>query len=188
MDTFSANSLKILDKSIEEFKNKYIDNLTIFKSDSRANLGQKFHSLICAYIKGYDVSKFEISLGENEHKNWIFLKEKLNYKRKNFIKTEYPFLVKNILNNKPYYLTGRFDAIYRENNEIIIYDWKTLNIPKNASLDLQTIVYLYCAGEIYNTNKIKMIYLSIEKQTTEEILYNDRNFYKNKIENIILKI
>ena len=47
IDTFSAHSLKILDKSINEFKNKFIYNLSLFKKDPRAILGQKFHALIC---------------------------------------------------------------------------------------------------------------------------------------------
>ena len=46
IDTFSSNSLKILEKSVEEFEKKYIHNLSLFKKDDRAILGQKFHSLI----------------------------------------------------------------------------------------------------------------------------------------------
>ncbi len=186
-DTFSSNSLKILDKDLNEFKNKYIDNLTLFKNDKRAILGQKFHSLICASIKGFNTEKFEKSLEENELKNWLKLKEKLEIKRNGFIKTEYSFLVKNFLNKKPYYLTGRFDAVFKEENNIIIYDWKTLNIPKNPENDLQTIVYLYCAEKIYKTKNIKMKYLSIEKQISEEIAYKNEETYRNIIENIISK-
>ncbi len=188
IDTFSSNSLKILDKDINEFKNKFIDNLTLFKNDKRALTGQKFHSLICACIKGFDTEKFEKSLEKDELRNWLNLKEKIERKRNNFIKTEYSFLVKNILNNKPYYLTGRFDAIYKENDNIIIYDWKTLNIPKNPEEDLQTIVYLYCAEKIYKTKNIKMKYLSIEKQISSEIDYKNKELYKKRIEDIILKL
>ena len=187
-DTFSANSLKLLEKSTEEFQNKYIYNLSIYKKDKRAALGQKFHSLICFYIKGYDVNKLLSDLKEDEITNWKKLEEILKPKKNNFIKTEYPFLVKNILNNKPYYLTGRFDAIYKENDEIIIYDWKTLNFPKNPQDDLQTVVYLYCASIIFNTQKIKMRYFSIEKMTHCEIIFKDLKEYREKIEIIIKKL
>jgi len=187
-DTFSANSLKVLERSVEEFKNKYIENLTLFKNDIRASLGQRFHSLICAYIKGFDITKFEKSLSSDEFNNWILLKEKLKDKRNNFISCEHSFLIKNILNKKPYYLTGRFDAVYKENDEITIYDWKTLNIPKNPFNDLQTVVYLYCAGKIYKTENVKMKYISIEKQTSSEIIYSNKKEYKKRIEDIILKL
>ena len=188
IDTFSSNSLKLLEKSTDEFKARYADNLYLFKTDSRAVLGQKFHSLICAYIKGFDIEKFEKSLNDNELNNWITLKEKLKNKKENFIKTEYPFLIKNMLNDKAYYLTGRFDAIYKDDKDYTIYDWKTLNLPKNPECDMQSIVYLYCAGEIFKTNKIKMKYLSIEKQTAIEINYKNAELYKGKIEAIISKI
>jgi len=188
IDTFSANSLKLLDKSIEEFKNKYIDNLSIYQKNDRATLGEKFHSLICFYIKGFNIEKLLLDLEENELVYWKNLEEFLKTKKDNFIKTEYPFLVKNVLNDKPYYLTGRFDAIYKEKDEITIYDWKTLNFPKNPEDDLQTVVYLYCASIIFNTNKIKMRYLSIEKMNHYDIYFKDLKEYQEKIEEIIKKI
>ena len=64
IDTFSANSLKELDKSFEDFKNKYIYNLSIYKKDERTLLGQKFHSLICFYIRGFDVSRLVLDLNK----------------------------------------------------------------------------------------------------------------------------
>ena len=187
-DTFSANSLKLLSKSVEEFKNKYIYDLSIYKKDKRAELGQKFHSLICFYINGFDIKKLLLDLDEGELSCWKKLEEVLKPKKNNFIKTEYPFLVKNELNKKPYYLTGRFDAIYKENDEITIYDWKTLNLPKNPENDLQTIVYLYCCHKIFNTEKIKLRYLSVEKLDYADISFEKAEIYQNKIEETIKKL
>lgn len=188
INTFSANSLKLLEKNYTEFQDKYIYNLSIYKKDSRATLGQKFHSLICFYIKGFDIKKLLLDLDKIELSYWKKLEEILAPKKKNFIKTEYSFLTKNEFMGKPYYLTGRFDAIYKENDEITIYDWKTLNLPKNASSDLQTIVYLYCASIIFNTDKVKMRYLSIEKLDYIDITLGDIQGYKNRIEKIIKKL
>ena len=120
IDTFSANSLKVLDRSFEELKNKYIYNLFLNKKDERAVLGQKFHNLICAYLKGFDVSKIILELDENEIEIWQKLKITLEEKKEYFIKTEYSFLIKEELRDNFYYLTGRFDAIYKENDEYII--------------------------------------------------------------------
>lgn len=187
IDTFSANSLKLLDKNVEEFENKYIYNLGIYKKDKRAILGQKFHSLICFYINNFDISKLILDLNFDEREIWNKLQGHLKEIKNKFIKTEYPFLIKESLNNKAYYLTGRFDAIYKENDEYIIYDWKTLNIPKNPGDDLQSIVYLFCANKIFNSLKIKIRYLSIEKLDFCDVEFKNSNFYKEKLDKIILK-
>lgn len=188
IDTFSAHSLKILDKSLDEFKNKFIYNLSLFKKDPRATLGQKFHSLICYFINDFDVSNVIKELDEKEQIIWKNLENILKDKKSNFIHTEYPFLIKDILNGWNYYLTGRYDAIYKEDDNYIIYDWKTLNLPKNPEDDLQSVVYLYCASKIFNSEKIKMRYLSIEKLDFIDVEFVGAQKYKNRIDEIILKL
>lgn len=188
IDTFSANSLKILEKNPEEFQNKYIYNLSIYKKDERAVSGQKFHSLICSYIKGFDVSKLLFDLSEKERKNWILLEEKLREIKSGFIKTEYSFLIKEKTGDKPYFLTGRFDAVFRAGDNYIIYDWKTLNFPKNPENDLQSVVYLFALNRIYKTEKIKLRYLSIEKMETLDVEFRSAEIYKNKIESVISRL
>jgi len=183
IDTFSSNSLKILDKNPEEFVDKYVYHLSIYKKDKRTLLGSNYHVLMCQYLKGYDISKMKQELKKTE----IFDNFLKTIDKNNFIKTEYSFLVKDELNNKPYYLTGRYDAIYKENENYTIYDWKTLNIPKNAQEDLQTIVYLYTASKVFNTNKIKMRYVSIEKQEYKDIEFLSNEEYKKRIDKIISK-
>ena len=187
IDTFSANSLKILDKSTQEFENKYIHNLYLHKKDKRALIGQKFHSLICFYIQNIDTSKLVLNLNIQEQKIWEKLKKNLDSFKQGFIKTEYPFLIKENLKDKPYYLTGRFDAIHKENETYTIYDWKTLNIPKSPKEDLQSIVYLFCANKIFKTDKIKLRYLSIEKLDFCDVFFEKSEIYKKRIDEIVLK-
>jgi len=187
INTFSSNSLKVLDRSIAEFKNKYENNLSLYKKEERTQLGEKFHNLIRYYIKGFDIKKLLLNLNEKEFDNWCYLEKVLEKLKDNFIKTEYPFLIKEDLEGQPYYLTGRFDAIYFIDDIYTIYDWKTLNLPKDEENDLQTIVYLYCAAKIFNTDKIKMRYLSIEKLEFKEIHFEDEMIYKKRIDEIIKK-
>lgn len=187
IDTFSAHSLKVLEKSLEEFENKFIYNLSLFKKDPRALLGQKFHNLICAYLNDFNIEKMSMELNEDELIIWKNLVKVLETKKQYFIKTEYPFLIKCSLEDEFYYLTGRFDAILQKDNEYIIYDWKTLNLPKNPENDLQTITYLYCASKIFNSTNIKIRYLSIEKLDFIDINFRDEKIYKQKIDEIILK-
>ena len=188
IDTFSANSLKILDKSFEEFQNKYVYNLSIYKNDKRTQTGQKFHNLICYYVKNFDISRLLLDLSSEELRFWKGLEEKLKTIKSKFIKTEYSFLTKERLGDKFYYLTGRFDGILQNDNDFIIYDWKTLNLPLNPCEDLQSVVYLYVLSKIYNTNKIKMRYLSIEKLNTVDVEFSDLDNYKKRIDKIILKL
>lgn len=188
IDTFSAHSLKILDKNIDEFKDKFIHNLSLFKKDPRAILGQKFHALICYFIDGFDISKLIEDLDEQEQIIWKNLENILKDEKENFIHTEYPFLIKEELKGWNYYLTGRYDAIYKENNQYIIYDWKTLNLPKNPEDDLQSVVYLYCASKIFNSENIKMRYLSIERLNFIDVDFISAQKYKNRIDSIILKL
>ena len=128
------------------------------------------------------------NLDEKEQKIWENIENKLTPIKNNFIEFEFPFLIKCELKNKFYYLTGRFDAIYRENNEFIIWDWKTLNFPKNPTDDLQTVVYFYCLNQIYKTEKIKMRYFSLEKNEFIDINFENIEKYKNKIDEIVSKI
>ncbi len=186
-DTFSSNSLKILDKSLEEFENKYIYNLSVYKKDKRAILGQKFHSLLCAYINNVPIKKLLLDLNDNEKNIWDKLINIIKDKKPYFCYAEYPFLVKENLGNKFYYLTGRMDAISKENDIYTIYDWKTLNLPAQPEDDLQTVVYLYCASKIFQTEKIKMKYFSIEKLNFTEIDFYNSEKYKKRIDEIIKK-
>ena len=98
-----------------------------------------------------------------------------------------PFLIKDELKAKPYYLTGRYDAVYNDNSSYVIYDWKTLNIPKEVENDLQTIVYLYTASKIFNTDKIKMRYISIEKGEYTDVKFSSCEIYKKRIDEIVEK-
>jgi len=188
IDTFSANSLKLLEKDKNEFIDKYIHKLSIYKKDERAVLGQNFHSLICMFLKNFDISKMIFNLSEKEKNVWKNIEKKLNPIKNNFVEFEFPFLIKCELKNKFYYLTGRFDAIYKENNNYIIWDWKTLNFPKNPSEDLQTVVYFYCLNQIYNTQNIKMRYFSLEKNEFIDIDFENIKKYKNRIDKIVEQI
>ncbi len=183
IDTFSANSLKVLDKNLDEFIDKYVHRLSIYKKDERALLGEQYHALICQYLRKYDISKMKLEL--KNPKIFDEFIETLN--PDNFIKTEYSFLIKEELNSKQYYLTGRFDAIYKKDENYIIYDWKTLNIPNNIENDLQTIVYLYSASKIFNTKNIKMRYVAVEKIEFKDVEFKSNDIYKKRIDEIVGK-
>ena len=187
IDTFSSNSLKVLDRSVEEFIDKYEYNLSLFKKDDRAILGQKYHGLICAYLKGFDIEKMTLELEERQKTIFKNFLNKIKLEKKSFIKTEYPFLIKDGLKGVPYYITGRLDALHKKDDFYTIYDWKTLNLPKNANDDLQSIVYLYSLSKMVKSEKIKMRYISIEKFEFIDVEFDNCAKYKKRIDDIVEK-
>lgn len=189
MNTFSVNSLKLLDKSLEEFEKKYIHHLDFFTKNESAKQGEKLHGLIYYYLCNFDTKKIEASLLPEEKILFEEIKQLDIFKYKNnFIKKEENFLIKVKKEHTIFYLAGRFDAVYRENENYIIYDWKLKNIPKDPKNDLQSIVYLYCASKIFNTQNISMCYFSLKTKENAVIKFEDENNYVNKIYSIIKKL
>ncbi len=194
-DTFSANSLKLLEKDVEEFKLKYIENLYFAPDNKKAKAGQNLHNFLCFYLKNFDTSKIETSLAQKDREFIEKIKEfdeiqSLKQADKKYI--EQPFLIKCTTDIMPvFYLTGRFDAVLIKEDKVQIYDWKTLNLPKNPENDIQTIVYLYCASKLYKsyeTQNISITYISLTKNESIEIKYNNTYGYFEKITSLVSKI
>lgn len=193
-DTFSANSLKLLEKDVEEFKLKYIDNLYFNPDNKKAKAGQNLHSFLCFYLKNFDTSKIEASFAPKDREFIEKIKkfdeiETLKKADEKFI--EQSFLIKCASLDTPFYLTGRFDAILIKDNKIQIYDWKTLNIPKDPENDIQTIVYLYCASKLYKSyeaQNISITYISLTKNESAEIKFDNENDYLKTITSLVSKI
>ena len=182
MNTFSVNSLKLLEKNEQEFINKYILHLDFLNKNEPAKMGERLHGFICYYLRGFNMDKIYNSLEQKEKEilQNVLKLDIFNQKEK-FIKTEESFLVKVRGDKFNFYLTGRFDAIYKDNDGYIIFDWKSKNIPQNPQEELQSVVYLYCASEIFNTQNIKIQYLSLEKQTSTTVEFKDKNQYLKRI-------
>lgn len=189
MNTFSVNSLKLLEKNEQEFIDKYILRLDFLNKNEPAKMGERLHGFICYYLRGFNMDKIYNSL-EQKEKEMLqnVLKLDIFNQKEKFIKTEESFLVKVRGDKFNFYLTGRFDAIYKDNNGYIIFDWKSKNIPQNPQEELQSVVYLYCASEIFNTQNIKIQYLSLEKQTSTTVEFKDKNQYLKRICSIADKI
>ena len=189
MNTFSVNSLKLLDKNSEEFIDKYILHLDFLSSDINAKRGERLHNMISYYLRNFDIEKIKNSMTLDEKK----LLEKtlaleIFKEKEKFIKSEEPFLIKCKIKNTNFYLTGRFDAIFYDNNKYIIYDWKSKILPKDPQNDLQSVVYLYCASKIFNTQKITIKYVSLETHNTAQAKFQDEDSYFGKIISIIQKL
>lgn len=188
IDTFSCHSLKILDSSYEEFKRKYILKLDFLEQNEDAAVGNKFHALISYLLKNQNFKKLESALNEKEADIWNNFKnsEIINFaifSNEKYI--EQSFLIKENLNNKNFYLTGRFDCVVKNNDKYTILDWKTKNLPKNPEFDLQTIVYFEAASKLFKTTNIEMVYYSLVDKNSACIQYINN---LNKIKEIVSKV
>lgn len=185
-DTFSTHSLKLLEENIEEFKKQFIEGTHFMQNPPQAKEGKKFHALISYYLKGYDISKFESVLNDGEKAMWQALKADcvLDFSKNKFVAVEHPFLVKE----EKFFLNGRFDAIFKGENGYTILDWKMKNLPKNPEDDLQSVVYLYCASKIFNTENISMTYCSISTLEKTTVNFASKDAYYERIFSLVSKL
>ncbi len=189
IDTFSVNSLKLIQKSTEEFKNKYIEGLEFYKKDESASLGNIFHTLISYYLRGYDIEKYLENLDSAKKETLYFvlnsgIMKTILASDKKFI--EQPFFVKFEFKNAPYYLTGRFDLVIQKGDKFTIIDWKTKTIPKNPMDDIQTVVYTYALSKMTGTKEIEMVYYSLSTGETAQVGFG--NNQAEKIGEIISRV
>ena len=111
MNTFSVNSLKLLDKNIKDFINKYILHLEFLSSNQSSKRGERLHAMISYYLKNFDITKILNSLNQDEKE---ILEKTLTLdifkEKEKFIKSEETFLIKCCKDDLIFYLSGRFDA------------------------------------------------------------------------------
>ncbi len=208
MDTFSANSLKILDKDPENFRLKYNEGLFLNPDNSSTKAGQNLHNFLCFYLKGFDMTKIEASFSKKDRefvdkiKEFDAVKTLKNAMNKNI---EQPFLIKcggknhcgatDLAQNKAdskeeFYLTGRFDAVLLCPNSLCaveIYDWKMTNLPKEPEFDIQTVVYLYAASKLYKSENVSITYISLSKNENVTVKFDPDIDYFSRILGIVKK-
>ncbi len=170
MANYSPNMLKTFKSCPLKYKFKYIDRISLPQKSSFFEKGKKVHALANYYLKGFDISKFEPTLNENEKNAWNILKNNEFFNKK-YVNSEYNLSCKI----GDFWIGGRLDAIVKENfNEIknqdnqeiyYILDYKTGSIPKNPEYDYQTMVYLLCLSSapfITPEDKIKFVYIDLK--------------------------
>ncbi|MGM0436966.1 MAG: PD-(D/E)XK nuclease family protein [Bacillota bacterium] len=204
---FSQLSLTVYDNCPLKFRRRYLDGL-YWPADWSENFSQKeivekgkeFHLLAQRYYdRGEIIEKDYIS---EELLKWFNkLKKFRPYNNTDKFSPEHELRI----NTEKIKLVAKYDLLYidKNNNELIIYDWKTNKkrfIQNKLKDNLQTKVYLYVlaeAGSFYylkdnfDLNKMSIIYWNprYPKQTIK-ISYNkekfrkDKKFLKNKIKEI----
>lgn len=186
MKVFSHGELKTLEQC--QFKHKliYVDGLFLPDYDEKAQTGNDVHTLIYRYLSGIDVSKYELTKSE-EWQNF------LNFGITSTYLKEFTF---NVRVMPDAILSGRVDAVLKNDENYIIADWKTGKF-FDPTEDLQTLCYLYGMFNYLKhteTNKpkfenlsMKYFFLAENKEVCVNLTGKKYLEYEKRIKDIISK-
>ncbi len=192
-NTFSANMIKVFDECPQKYYLIYEKGISLPQDKTPAKEGENIHALISYYLKGYNIDKLINVLNEKEKALWQNFLE-LKFTQKDVEACEKSF---NYNFDGLNWLTGRIDAIIKEENTFVIYDWKTGKIPSNPEESPQTIIYLFSIfaklkqqNKINNYNDLKMVYLNLKTLEKTEVKLDKRyhSYINDYICNKIAKI
>lgn len=184
MNSFSPNMLKTFETCPKKYYFKYIEKISVPQKSNLFEKGKKVHALANYYLRGDDISKMEKALNSEELKLWEILKQN-EFFNKTYVNSEYNLSCK--VGN--YWISGRLDALMKDEKNYYILDYKTGSIPKNPEYDYQTITYLLCASKMYENN-IKFIYIDLKNNQNSIIDFNSAKAkeYEKRITDICDKI
>lgn len=184
MNSFSPNMLKTFETCPKKYYFKYIEKISVPQKSNLFEKGKKVHALANYYLRGDDISKMEKALNSEELKLWEILKQN-EFFNKTYVNSEYNLSCK--VGN--YWISGRLDALMKDEKNYYILDYKTGSIPKNPEYDYQTITYLLCASKMYGNN-IKFIYIDLQNNQNSIIDFNSAKAkeYEKRITDICDKI
>lgn len=184
MNSFSPNMLKTFETCPQKYYFKYIEKISVPQKSSLFEKGKKVHALANYYLRGDDILKMGKTLNSEELKLWEILKQN-EFFNKNYVNSEYNLSCKV----ENYWISGRLDALMKDEKNFYILDYKTGSIPKNPKYDFQTITYLLCASKMYGNN-LKFIYIDLKNNQNAIIDFNAAKAqeYKKRIIDICNKI
>ncbi len=122
---------------------KYIKEIKFPEFHNDYELGKSVHALIDYYLRGLEIKHLLKEADKEIISRWNIIKKEPILNKK-IIKTELG--LNTPIKNTPYWLTGRIDAVFydEEENKYIIADWKTGKyIAKNIHVNFQHKIYLY---------------------------------------------
>ncbi len=182
----SPAMLKTFEECPQKFVYIYSDKINLPQNKYIYAKGKNIHAMANYYLKGYDISKFENSLTNEEQNIWNYLKN-IKYFKYEVVNSEYQLSCK-LENN---WVGGRLDALVKNNDDYYILDYKTGAIPQNPEYDYQTMVYLLCADKIIKKyDSLTFIYIDLKNNKEKSIKFSEnlKLIYKEKLKKILNEI
>lgn len=181
--TYSPAMLKTFELCKRKFEYKYIKGITIPVDTFKMQQGKNIHALANYYLKNFNIDKLENALTDNEKTLWNNLKN-TKYFQYEVVNSEYTLTSK--FDN--YWISGRLDALVKNNNDYYILDYKTGRIPNNPEFDYQTIIYLLMVDNlIKDYGNLYFVYVDLKENNTKEIKFTEelKIEYQKKLINIL---
>lgn len=180
--TYSPAMLKIFEQCKKKFEYKYVKGISIPVDTSKMQQGKNIHALANYYLKSYNIDKLEKALTPDEETLWNALKNIKQFQY-DYLESEYNLTSKI----DKFWISGRLDALVKNNKDYYILDYKTGQIPQNPEYDYQTIIYLLMVNKlIKNYSSLNFVYIDLKNQKTTEIRFTDK--LKQEYEEKLLKI
>ena len=183
---YSPQMLNTFEECPVKYFYKFIKNINMPQLDKSFSVGKNIHALAAYYLKGDDISLFE--LDDNEQQMWDRLLSNKTFNLKTeLVETNVACKIDN------FWIGGRLDALVTNNsNEYYILDYKTGDIPKNSKYNFQTIIYLLCCDNMLKDKykKLYFTYISVKNGESEIIEFNNplKEEYITKLRNTISDI
>lgn len=174
----------------------YNNHIEIPSKNIESEIGKKIHALINYKYKNFAIDKITKNLIKPTNieikKLWD------NFLTLNINKVEESEYTFDIQLETEIRLTGRIDALKKENEKYEILDWKT---GKSENLspenDFQTIVYLYSIYELLKTYKnftkhenLSITYYFLKENTSKTVTFSKEKYeqYKKELQKICQEI
>jgi len=185
MNIFTPNMLNIYCDCAYKYYLNYVRDVKIPQNDIPFMVGKNVHALASYYLKGEDISKYDLPPKEAHLWNNLM---KIEYMRMKPVKVEQSILVK-VADN---WVGGRVDAVVVDNqNNYYILDYKTGNIPQDYKYAFQTMIYsLGCNSLFDDINTLKFVYINVRDVETKEVLFTEslKSEYETRISDVISSI
>ena len=175
----SPAMMKVFDECQQKFVYMYIDKINLPQNKYFYEKGKNIHAAASYFLKGFDMTKIEAALTDEEKNIWNNLKSS-EYFKYHVVGSEYQ-LSKKLGED---WIGGRLDALVKNGEDYYILDYKTGSVPQNPEFDYQTMVYLLCANELIKKyNSLSFIYLDL-KNNSEKIIPFSKNLEKEYLQKI----
>ena len=182
----SPAMLKIFEECRQKFVYIYLDKINLPQNKYFYQKGKNIHAMANYYLKGYDISKLEKALTNEEQTIWNYLKN-TEYFKYEIVNSEYQIACKF----KDNWIGGRLDALVKNSDDYYILDYKTGSIPQNPEYEYQTMVYFLCADNLIKKYKsLNFVYVDLKNMNEKIIKFSQKlkKEYEDKIEKILFDI
>ena len=185
MGIYSPQMLNSFKDCPAKYFYRYVKNIPMPQLESSFVVGKNIHAIAAYYLKGEDISIFNLS--EKEAAMWDRLKNSPYFNLKTE-KVEHNISIK--IDND--WIGGRLDALVKNtDDEYFILDYKTGEIPQDAKYNFQTIVYLLCCDKLLKEYKsLNFVYISVKTGEEEVIEFSSdlKTKYESMVKDILTEI